>query len=136
MELACNITIILPIDIIGSEGTSMRFVPYRQFCYKEKIKKLVCCHLALGKTVEEFYVVELMEQDYHISKRNAMPSDYLRDEEEQLSYDERADIYLRESHTKDHKKETLEVIGLDIKAGERTDYNGRWLQELLDKQVE
>ena len=134
MELECTITIILPVNIVGSKGASIRFVPYKQFCFKEEVMIDVPCEANCGTKKIKAWKIELMGQVFMVTSRNAMPADYLRDEDEQLSWDERARKFLLvDNHAKDYKKETLEVIGHDVKAAEKTDYNGEWLQKVLEK---
>lgn len=136
MDITCKITIILPVDVVGSDGDTMRFVPYRQYCYKEKIEYLIPCTDACDdkdlKKKTMGYVVEVMDQDFIINERNAMPAISDRDEDEQLTFPERVRKYLLvDSKARDYKKETLEILGHDVKAAEQTDYNGGWLQRAL-----
>jgi len=134
MELDCTITIILPVDITGSKGTSIRFVPYKQYCFEESLIIDVPCDDNCGVRKIQAWSVELIGQKFIITSKNAMPAGFLRDEDEQLSLDERARKFLLvDNHAKDYKKETLEVIGHDVKAAEKTDYNGEWLQRILEE---
>lgn len=132
------ITIILPIDVTGSEGTTIRFVPYRQYYCKEKImmsfNREEDCGNNYSRKKIPAYIIELMDQEFIISSRNAMPAEFVRQGNELLTNQEAARQYLLiDSKVKDYKKETLEVIGHDVKAAERTDYNGGWLLRELSK---
>jgi len=131
----CIITIILPILITGSKGTELPFVPNRQYCYVEKgfydyeCYKKNCGRIGIYKMPG--YVVEINEELFIVWATNAVENIPELTEREQEGFGRQYVDHIKFDHVKDYKKEAKEVLGLDIKAHERTDFNGRWLEKFL-----
>jgi len=131
----CLITVILPIQLIGSKGTKLPFMPYRQYCYKEKglydfeCFKPDCGPLGIFK--RPGYIIDVNDEYFIIWKDNVIEGDIELTEREQAGPGEGYIDHIKFDHSKDYKKDALENLGIDVKKHERTDYNGRWLEEYL-----
>ena len=118
------LTILLPINVIGDNGNAFYFTPYRQYCYFSE-----------GFLIEDdetfYYGVKIDTEVYLIPKDKVSTECRVLTEDEQLTPSELKEKDLYEKTVKDHKKRTLEVLGIDIQKDERTDFNGRWLAKFL-----
>ena len=122
------LTVIVPFVAIGDRDTTMQFSPYKQYCYTGYE------WLNIDGRYANFYIVTINDEIFCMDESYVMPCQKELSEEEQKSIGERA----REERVKryfvaDERKQAKEVLGLDIKKNERTDYNGRWLQKLINK---
>jgi hypothetical protein len=135
MEEQCLITVILPIIITGSKGNRFPFVPATQYCYVEKgMYPRECFEPGcgpLGIYDREGYVVDINDEYFVIWKENVVEGTEVLTEREQAGFGKQYVDHIKFDHPKDHKKLAKEVLGIDIKKNERTDYNGRWLEGLL-----
>ena len=131
----CLITVILPVQLIGSKGTKLPFMPYKQYCYKEKgfydfeCFKPECGPMGIYK--HPGYIIEINEEYFAIQANNVIESDNELTEREQSGPGESYVDHIKFDHVKDYKKEALENLGIDVRSNEKTDYNGEWLEKLL-----
>ena len=113
-----KVTVMTPFNVIGSNGTKYYFVPFTQYDY--------CI-------TDNDIIVTILEEDFNLTNKDISLEVRDLNEDEQLSPSAREEKRLIDTQVHDNKKETLEIIGLDIKADERTDFNGRWLEKFLYK---
>lgn len=120
------IVVLLPFSLTGVNGSIYHFKPFRQ-----------CEYVSEGYLIEDdpmyYFEVNLCGDTYLVPNTNVYKTTRKHSEDEQLSPAERKDKEQYDKTVKDHKKETLKVLGIDIKKNERADFNGRWLAKLLRK---
>jgi len=133
MEDKCKITIIYPLTVTRADGLEIKLLANSQYCFEEEGYfdapfKEITDH----KNKAYGYKVISGASYFIVFDRAAVQENFDREGLDELSLAERA----REDQMNkvaDHKKETLKILGHDIKAFERVDYNGRWLQKTLEK---
>lgn len=141
MENECLITIIAPVTVIrDSDHLKIKLVPYNQYCFIEKgmyidlSESIIAeCKREATPCKKQGYKVESDDSFYIVFDNTAVVEGFARDGLDLLGLDDRARQEQLDMIPKDHKKETLKNLGIDIKAGEKTDYNGEWLQKALEK---
>jgi hypothetical protein len=135
MEDKCLITVILPIILTGSKGHKVPFIPYKQYCYVEKgMYERECFEPdcgPLGVFERPGYIIELNDEYFVIWEENVIEGVEELTEREQAGFGKQYVDHLKFDYVKDHKKEAKEILGIDIKANEKTDYNGTWLEGYL-----
>jgi len=137
-EKKCRITVILPVDIYGDKGTKIRVVPNNQYCYTFKGMMDRECFAPgcgrIGSTPTLGYIIEIENENFIIWHENVMEEDHERTTpEELLPFGEYYIYHIEEElRDRDYKKTMLENTGYSVKDHERTDYNGRWLEKLLE----
>ncbi len=109
-----RVIIICPYEAVSGSGKNFLFNPYRQYCYKDKT--------FVGGSDKYNYTIEIEDEDYIVPGIYLHETTICLNEEEQKSIYEVALERLHNKVVKDHKKRTLEVLGIDIKANERTDF--------------
>ena len=132
----CRITIILPTIVTGSKGTKLPFMPYNQYCYVEKgMYERECFEpecSPIGVYDYPGYIIEINEELFLLWKDNVIEENEERTEDEKLPIGKWYRKHITDDlRDKDYKKTAKEVLGIDVKKHERTDYNGRWLEKLL-----
>jgi len=115
-----RVTILLPFNKYDEEGNYIYyFKPFTQYCYSIEDDKII---------------VDINGHKYNLTGETISLDVRTLSSDEQLSPNDAEKKRLEDNQVHDHKKETLEVLGIDIKADERADYNGRWLEKFLRKE--
>lgn len=128
-----KLTIVHPIMITRADGLTFKLTANSQYDVEEEGFYDAPMHYITHAGGKAYGYKVLSGESYFILFDPMVSFEWFeREGLDKLSLGERAredSLVLRKS--KDHKKETLEKLGHDIKKFERADYNGRWLQKAL-----
>jgi len=122
MECVKRITIIEQVQVTGSLGTVMWFVPFRQYCYEDETTDVIGCDChAISGTQMSYYRVVINDEDFLVPEPTAVANSRelsswnqnWRDRGEHFS-DQPADMWATYK----------ELTGIDIKAGNTVVNNG------------
>ena len=118
-----RITIIEQVLVVGSLGTEMWFVPFRQYCFEDMSDdEMACeeCH-GLNSTQISFYRVVINGEDFLVPEKTAAMQMYDQPSWKQ-NWRERGEHY--SDQPADMWAEYKELTGIDIKAGNCAVHNG------------
>lgn len=154
-----RLTILVPVTIRGRKGNLYEFKPYKQFCSSEK-QYLTFEPYTNGTYTDGhqnsfidgfgnffisqpgvsdnrkysfYYLVIINDEEFYIPEEYVGPCSKELSEEEQKTLSQKKQEEDRDRYfIADEKAYTKKVIGIDIVAGEKTDYNGEFLQKIID----
>jgi len=122
--MSCEKKIIIVVQqmIVGSLGTEMYFVPYRQYCFEDtSMRDVECYHCSnKNKLVRHFRVV-IDTEDFYIPETIAAMSVY---DINLVGNSFKARMEAQTEQPADYKAVYKDLTGIDLKAGDVVTHNG------------